>query len=167
MPSLRDFGRSWFASPGLTSRAFSLRPCGAEFLKRCATLSFICKIGAPHDSREYAKLTHYPTLPRLRSGFRQAAQTPLKRLNFDYVRLRLTPLRMTFLIKERLSQCSSLAAESEIGVGGRLHPALQGRMSGLALGSVFDYGIADKIASALHLLSHRGTWKKQTGQRQP
>ena len=34
-------------------------------------------------------------LPRLRSGFRQPAQTPAKRLNFECVRLRLTALRMT------------------------------------------------------------------------
>src|SRR4029077_204047 len=38
-------------------------------------------------------------LPRLRSGFRQPAQTPAKHLNFDCVRLRLTSLRMTKKIK--------------------------------------------------------------------
>ena len=36
-------------------------------------------------------------LPRLRSGFRQRAQTPARRLNFDCVRQRLTSLRMTVL----------------------------------------------------------------------
>ena len=38
-------------------------------------------------------------LPRLRSGFRRAAQTPRRRLNFDSasrpLRERLAPLRMT------------------------------------------------------------------------
>jgi len=43
-----------------------------------------------------AQITHTGSkLPRLRSGFRQPAQTPAKRLNFDCVRLRLTSLRMT------------------------------------------------------------------------
>jgi hypothetical protein len=49
-----------------------------------------------HQGGDAADWRGTQRLPRLRSGFRQQAQTPAKRLNFDSLGGRLASLRMTF-----------------------------------------------------------------------
>jgi len=67
----------------------------------------------PHSCNEHSRDDR---LPRLRSGFRLAAQTPPKHLNFDFVPI----------IADRETQCSRFAQDDRPEAASALHAMAMG-----------------------------------------